>query len=293
MNWWPSKYGADDQAGSLNEIETATMVEAAGLVKEGRVYDLSHTLHQDVPVFPGRTFRSYLTTPAHQINRRRGEGDGLGRNHVNWILEVVTATSQMGTHVDALNHLQQGDRMYNGHTLDDVVEEWGTNRLGIDTLPQVFTRGVLVNIAGHLEVERLEPGHVITVQQVEAALGSVEVGRGDALLFHTGWGNQWNDPDRYLVGEPGPGMAVAEWMVGHGVALAGCDTWSFGPVPPEDPDRPFLVPQTLNTRHGMVIVENLFLSELAVAGVVQFLFILAHPKVKGATGAWVAPLAVV
>jgi kynurenine formamidase len=64
-------------------------------------------------------------------------------------------------------------------------------------------------------------------------------------------------------------------------------------VPAEDPDQPFVVPQMLNTRHGVVVVENLFLSELAADGIREFLLVIAHPKLSGATGAWVAPLAIV
>ena len=88
-------------------------------------------------------------------------------------------------------------------------------------------------------------------------------------------------------------MAVAMWLVGQGVALTGCDTWSYGPVPPEDPAQPFVVPQTLNVRHGMFIVENLHTTELARAGVSEFMFVLTHAKVRGATGAWVSPVAIV
>ena len=53
----------------------------------------------------------------------------------------------MGTHMDGLNHLQVGDRTCNGFRLADIVEDHGTNRLGIDTLPQVVTRGLLLDVA--------------------------------------------------------------------------------------------------------------------------------------------------
>ena len=134
--WWPSKYGADDEAGALNEITPGKVLEAVRLVRQGRVYDLAHVLHQDIPAFPGRTFRQYLTTNYRQINRRNRDAGpaGLGSNSVNWIVEQVTATQQMGTHMDGLNHLQMGDRTYNGFLLDDIIEDYGTNRLGIDTL---------------------------------------------------------------------------------------------------------------------------------------------------------------
>jgi kynurenine formamidase len=296
--WWPSRYGADDEAGALNEITSGATVRAANLVRRGLVLDLSHVLDEHVPAFPGRAFRQYLTTSAHQVNRRDPEAgtEGLGRNNVNWVVEYVSAPSQMGTHMDGLNHLQIGDRAYNGHRLADVVEEYGTNRLGIDTLPQVVTRGVLLDIAEVRGVERLERGDVITRADAEIALdrGGVALAAGDAVLFHTGWGGYWGrDNEAYLAGEPGPGTAVAEWLVDHRVAMTGCDTWSYGPVPAECEHEPFIVPQTLNAKHGVVVLENLYLGELARAGVAQFMFVVSHAKLRGATGAWVAPLAVV
>ncbi len=296
--WWPSRYGADDEAGALNEITPAAVARAAGLVREGRVYDLSHVLDSDIPAFPGRSFRQFLTTSAHALNRRvPGAGrEGLGRNGVNWIVEQVAATSQMGTHMDGLNHLQIGERTYNGHLVADLVEEHGTNRLGIESLPQVVTRGLLLDVARARGVERMAPGDVVTPDDAAAALeaagGAVEP--GDAVLFHTGWGRWWGvDNDAYVAGEPGPGVALAGWLAERRVAITGCDTWSYGPVPPEDPEEPFVVPQTLNVKHGVVVLENLRLAEAADAGVTEFMLVVAHPKLRGATGAWVAPLAVV
>ena len=92
---------------------------------------------------------------------------------------------------------------------------------------------------------------------------------------------------------PGPGLELAAWLAARGVALTGCDTWSYGPVPAEDPARPFEVPQTLNVRHGVFIVENLDTAALAADGVRAFALILTHPRLRGATGAWTSPIALV
>jgi kynurenine formamidase len=297
-HWWPSKYGPGDQAGALNEITPGKVLEAVRLVRRGRVYDLAHVLHQDIPAFPGRTFRQYLTTNYHQINRRHPDAGpaGLGCNSVNWIVEQITATQQMGTHMDGLNHLQEGDRTYNGFLLADIIEDHGTNRLGIDTLPQVVTRGLLLDVAAAHGGKRLGPGEVITVADAENALASTghDIRPGDAVFFHTGWGSLWGtDNDRYAAGEPGPGRALGQWLADHQVALTGCDTWSFGAYPAEDPREPFVVPQTLNVRHGIVVVENLRLGEIAGAHVHEYLLVISHAKLRGATGAWVAPLAIV
>ena len=283
--WWPSRYGADDEAGALNEITPAARIAAARLIRSGRVFDLSHTLSAEIPAFEGRSFSQELDTPVGPI----------GRNRVGWVIERVMAPSQMGTHLDGLNHLHVGGRMYNGHRIDDVAEAWGTSRCGADVLPQIVTRGLLLDVAAVRGVERLERGEVVTPSDADAALSSagLRVEPGDAVLFHTGWGRQWGTDDAaYVDGEPGPGSRMIEWLVERRVSVTGCDTWSYGAVPAEDPDEPFVVPQTLNAKHGVVVVENLHLAELADARVLQFLFVVSHAKLRGATGAWVAPLAI-
>jgi len=296
--WWPSRYGAGDQLGMLNEITPAKVVAATQLVRQGRTFDLGRTLHADVPRFEGRYWQQSLVSSAHIINPRKPGGvrGGWGHNRINWVTELVSGTLQIGTHLDGLNHLQIGDRFYNGYRLEEIAEEWGTNKLGIETVPPIITRGVLADIARFRGVGRMGPGEVIGVADLEGALQTqgVTVGPGDVLLFHTGWGALWDeDPARYNAGEPGVGMAVAEWMVERRVAMSGADTWSFGAVPGEDPERPFVVPQTLNVKHGLFIMENLDTSALAAAQVYEFLFVLTHHKTRGSTASGIAPAAVI
>jgi kynurenine formamidase len=274
--WWPSHFGEHDQLGMLNHITDATRAAAVRLVRTGRMYDLGRVLDERVPVFPGRHFRQTLVTTAHHANPEMG----LGENRVNWVTEIISGTTQVGTHLDALCHLQMGDRGYNGWSVAELAGPAGVSRLGIETVPQIVTRGWLVDVAP------LGPGDVIGIPDIEPE-------PGDAVLFHTGWGTHWNDPAGYLSGEPGPGMELARWLAERGVALTGCDTWSYGPVPAENPDRPFEVPQRLNVHHGVFIVENLDLSALAADGVREFALVLTHPKLRGATGAWTSPIALV
>jgi kynurenine formamidase len=219
----------------LNHISDESRLAALRLVRSGRMYDLGRVLDERVPVFPGRYFRQTLVTTAHHEN-----AGGLGANRVNWITEQLAGTQQLGTHLDALSHLQIGDRGYNGWSVSDLADTAGVRRLGAETVPQIVTRGWLVDVA-----------------------------------------------------PLGPGMELASWLVERGVALTGCDTWSYGPVPAEDPERPFEVPQLLNVRHGVFVVENLDTSELARDGVRRFALILTHPKLRGATGAWTSPIALV
>jgi len=257
-------------------IDEAKRLEALALVREGRLYDLGHVLDERTPVFPGRYFRQTLA---------RNPGEPLGDNEVNWVWEVFTGTTQLGTHLDSLGHLYAGSRGYGGATLEEIASPSGLRRFGAETIPQVVTRGWLVDVSAR----GLGAGGVIGVDD----LGGIEPEPGDAVLFHTGWSSHWADAEAYLSGEPGPGLAVAEWLAERGVALTGCDTWSYGPVPAEDPARPFEVPQLLNVRHGVFVVENLATAALAADGVREFCLVLAFPKLRGATGAWVSPIALI
>jgi kynurenine formamidase len=265
--------------GKLGLIDEAKRARARALVKRGRMYDLGHVLDEHVPVFPGRYFKQTLVTTAHHAN----PAGGVGENDVNWITELVSGTMQLGTHLDALSHLQMGNRGYGGLTVEDLAGTSGVKQLGIETVPQLVTQGWLVDVRG------LQAGEVIgTHHCVE-----IDPEPGDAVLFHTGWGRHWEDSGTYLSGEPGPGCELAQWLADRDVALTGCDTWSYGPVPPEDPDRPFRVPQILNIDHGVFVVENLDLAELAADGVRCFALILTHAKLRGATGAWTSPIALI
>jgi kynurenine formamidase len=295
--WWPSRYGPDDQIGTLNEIAPEVVKAAVSLAKTGNVVDLGRVLDEDTPKFPGRYWHQTVDVSPHLTNLRRPDavGKGWGKEEINWITEIQTGTFQVGTQLDSIGHIQIGDRFYNGWSTRDVVESWGLNHFGIETVPPIVTRGVLIDIAAFKGTERLDKGYVITLADVRGALEKqgVQIRRGDAVLFHTGWGSLWGKHnEQFLAGEPGPGLEVVNWLYGQRIALTGADTWSYGPVPGEDPDRPFLVPQTMYVRMGLFGLENLATEELARRGVYEFLFTLTHAKTRGSTAAVIAPAAV-
>ena len=295
--WWPSRYGADDQIGTLNEVTPEVVKAATALVKRGEVVDLGRVLDDNTPKFPGRFWNQTVDTSAHVANLRRPDasGKGWGKNEINWIIEIQSGTFQVGTQLDSIGHIQMGDRFYNGWRVKDVVEPWGLNRFGMETIPPIVTRGILVDMPAYKGVRRLDKGYVITLADVNGALKrqGVEVRKGDAVLFHTGWGELYGkDNAQFLSGEPGPGMEVVRWLYDKRVGLTGADTWSYGPVPGEDPARPFVVPQTMYVKMGLFGLENLATEELARRRVYEFMFTLTHHKTRGSTAAVIAPAAV-
>ncbi|MGR9107204.1 MAG: cyclase family protein [Gammaproteobacteria bacterium] len=295
--WWPSRYGAEDEIGTLNEIGPATVLAAAKLVRSGIVLDLGRVLDEETPKFPGRYWHQTLDVTPHFENLRRPDalGKGWGKNEINWITEIQVGTFQVGTQLDSIGHIQIGQRFYNGWSTRDLVESSGLKRFGMESVPPIVTRGVLLDIAGYKGIERLPQGYVITPEDVEGTMQreGIEIGPGDAVLFHTGWGALWNlDKTGFLAGEPGAGLATVHWLYEHRVAITGADTWSFGPVPGEDSERPFLVPQTMYVKLGFFALENLATEVLASRKVYQFLFVVTHGRTRGSTASVVAPAAI-
>ncbi len=295
--WWPSRYGQGDQLGTLNEITPSVVAAASGLVKRGQVIDLGRILDADVPKFPGRYWQQTVDTSAPYTNLQRPDASeyGWGKNHLNWITEIQAGTFQVGTQLDSLGHLQIADRFYNGWRARDVVAAYGLSKFGMETIPPIVTRGVLLDIAAYKHRARLDAGYVITKADLQGAakLQGITLRPGDAVLLHTGWGALWgDDPKRFLSGEPGAGMEAVEYLYATHIALTGADTWSYGPVPGEDSERPFLVPQTMYVKWGLVGLENLATETLAAAKVYEFMFVLTHAKTRGSTAAVIAPAAV-
>src|ERR1700741_2732424 len=112
--------------GKLALIDERKRAAALALVRQGRMYDLGHVLDERVPVFPGRYFKQTLVTTAHHAN---ADG-GVGENDVNWITEIVSGTMQLGTHRDALSHLQMADRGSGGYSVRELAGTAGVARLG-------------------------------------------------------------------------------------------------------------------------------------------------------------------
>src|SRR5438105_756533 len=80
-------------------------------------------------------------------------------------------------------------RGYNGWRVAELAGPTGMRRLGAETIPQIVTRGLLVDVSDRTP----GAGEVITLADVE----DLAPEPGDAVLFHTGWGARWNDPEAY------------------------------------------------------------------------------------------------
>ena len=202
-------------------------------------------------------------------------------------IERMEMTAHVGTHIDALGHFSIGNRLYNGVNAEEAVTDWGLNRLGIEHAPPMVTRGILLDVAGLDGGEHLEPGRVITPEDLQnaTAAANVTIEPGDIVMIRTGWGRLFGiDNPRYVAGEPGIDVPAARWLTEQGVVAVGCDNMAVEVLP--NPNKALSMPvhQHLLVEAGVYIIENLALEELAKENLSSFCFILLATKYKGATG---------
>ena len=281
----PSKWGADDERGAANHMGTESVLRAARLIRTGRVIELGQVLRESMPL-GGRHFDVHMKpTRWNPGSNRRGSNEEL----------VVAEMGQVGTQFDGFTHQTIGDSFYNCIDQNEIMTRTGFTRLGVHNIGTLMTRGVLIDVAALKGVNRLEAGYEITVADLERSLERQQttLEPGDAVLIHTGWGTLWNtDPERFMSGGPGIGVAAAEWLVERDPMLLGADNTPVEVSPNPDPQLSSPVHQIMLVVNGIHLVERMKLDELAVAGVYEFAFVVQPLKIEGATGSTVAPVAI-
>jgi kynurenine formamidase len=199
-----SRWGPTDQIGAGNLLTVEKRLAALQSVREGRIYDVSHEISMGAPfLVPNQTpfLLSMWASWRDSIKRRRALG---ATNDAGANVERIEMTAHVGTHIDALGHFSKGDRLYNGLSAADTVTDWGLERLGIEHAPPMITRGVLLDVAGCDGGQHLNPGRVVTPDELARAeeAAKVTLEPGDNALIRTGWGRYFGI-DNTLLGANG------------------------------------------------------------------------------------------
>ena len=253
-----------------------------------RVYDLEQPRYFGAPIFPSHAPGYFYT-----LHRHHERGMGEARTSASGFMYT---TEHSGTHIDALCHQAEDLHLYGGREVDASVQTPnGFTELGVETIAPLLTRGVLLDIARYRGVDRIGAGNPIQRDELEAAAHNqgVSVGEGDAVLLRTGNGAFWEEPAVYLQAG-GVSAAAASWLASRGVRAMGADNVAWDEVGLVDPELKVTLPGhvILLVRHGIYIIENLFLEELARDQCYTFTFICLPLKLRGATGSPVRPIAI-
>ena len=268
-------------------------------IKEARLFDLSVTWDETSPIAAvNPPYEMHLN--ATHAGTRGAFGDG---GQLSFTSEIMQWSGQHGApSIDAIGHIGRNGTLFGGVDAAAATSDArGIGRsgvgahLGIDhyRTDKLVNRGVLLDVAGFLRGDDgpLEPGFEITGRHLArtAAAERVTLERGDTVLIRTGWGRYFADnPDLYKGdASPGPSVDGARFLATQRAFAVGDDTLTFERRPPivtTPVFQVFPVHMLLIADHGIHIIENFFLEELAAARVYEFLLVVPPIKVRGGTG---------
>lgn len=260
------------------------------LLRSAKVYDLEQPRFHGMPIHP--VHRPGYHYALHR--RHRDVHDPKVHGPRSSASGVLTFMEHTGTHIDALCHQACNLTMFGGVPVEGTETPTGFSRLGIETVPPLLCRGVLLDVAGWKGQTPLPPLYSISADELKAcaAAQNVEVQRGDVLLVRTGFGSIWDKEEDYLQAA-GVAKSGTLWAAEHGVVAVGADNMAWDVTGERDPEtgatlfaHVYLLPQK-----GIYIIENLNLEELARNRCYTFAFIGIPLKFKGATGSPLRPLA--
>jgi kynurenine formamidase len=282
----PSKWGAGDERGSGNHQKAAAVMKAVSLIKTGEIIELAHVLNDKMPFFGTRRFDVHVKrTFMNAFSNRRGSNEEL----------VVSEIGQVGTQFDGFAHQTHENSHYNCFKTDEISVRGGFTKLGIQQTGMLFTRGVLIDVAGFKGVETLPDTYEITVEDIEGALKkqNTTLQAGDAVLINTGWHKLYGkDNAKYVKTCPGIGVKAAQFLISKDPMMIGADNWPVEVAPNPDPQVSLPIHQLALVVNGVHLLENLKLDELAQKQVYEFAFMMQPMKIQGGTGSTVAPVAV-
>jgi kynurenine formamidase len=293
-NW--GRWGADDERGTLNLIDSEAVLRAAHGCQTGKVYNLGLPIARGTaPVLEYRGAPQRLTLVSQTdtgMYEAYGAAEGLGANE-----DVLVIATHNGTHMDALSHVFTGNQLYNGFPSSTFASHTGAGRCGIEKSGGFAAGAVILDLAKHFGVPWLEPGHPVTGDELEAcriAQGS-EFAVGDALLVHTGWLSYYASlPEgERTEGSPQPGLdhSAVEFVDSHHISAVGADNSAVEVIPFSE--GVFLALHSeLLVKRGVTFLEHLSLAALAEDNVHRVLLVVAPLLIAGATGSPINPIAI-
>lgn len=320
--WVPSRYGADDQRGTLNEITGASRARAMRRVNGGKInsYQLGEEMFNGFPAFPSdpaRLHEMFLLAFGFDAGPDFVAGGGiqsgmtpLGPNLVTGFEERFREnfTFQIATQVDGIGHVGTGPMFYNGWTAEELAQPLGLAALGNETMGPIVTRGVILDIVGmkvdggHSDDYFMAPNgrpvlrdnYRITIDDIEHAMNRQRNDRlrpGDVPIFHTGWTHLVkDDPNRYLTQEPGIYLAEARYLADKRVAMIAGDTWGLEVLDPAvTGGNAFPCHQELFAKEGCRIGESFVTDSCVDDHCYEGLLVVTPENVPGATCGSSAP----
>lgn len=288
-SWYTSPYGRGDEIGAANLMTPDLVLQSVKLVKKGKTLPLAVPVDKHLPAFRHRSFNLYNIQPGEQ------GGKTLGPNKFSFNDELVNAWTGVGTQLNGIGHIGIDNVYYNGNIATDFVTIEGVKKLGMEKVPPMVTRAVVLDMTVYYGKNIVPGGTEFTVSDIQNVLKKegLSLKKGDIVLFNTGWLELiGKDNNQFLETEPGIGMEAAQWLADQGIIAFGGDTWASEVYPNPKSKEEFPINQFMLAKRGIYNLELIDTRPLVKEKVWEFLFVLGQPLYVGATQVNVNPVAI-
>lgn len=262
--WAPTKWGANDRAGSANHMKnSANIKRALSVVKQYKAISVGKYYHREAPAFGPRLW--------HMVIPGTPTGGPFGANALVYHDELITTQiGQIQTQFDGPGHIgvntSNGLFFYNGvnpfgkdgYERGAGGQVMGMGALGVEhvgelgyvcrlvVLDAVAYKKKIGQISASAEMLPIpkspaDKAGIVSADDVKGILkmqGLGDIQSGDCVAVHTGQGNTWSN-DRYksmnaeqraaaraifAQGEPGFGLSACDYFASKDIALTMGDT---------------------------------------------------------------------
>ena len=288
-DWCKSKWGPADEIGAANLLTPEMARDAAKLIKTGKTYRLGVETNAQTPAFATRTWSVLIQQPG------QSGGGSLGPTKTTYNDDIYMGYVAVGSQIDGLGHIGIDGVYYNCFKGADFAQADGLKKLGVEKLPPIVTRGVVLDMVAYTGKNPVPEGTAFNKKEIDeqSQRQGIEIRKGDVVLFHTGWQDlAMKDKKRFLAGQPGLGKEGSEYLASKQVVAVGADTWALEVIPFEKGVGVFEVHQILLARNGIYILENMDTSELVKDKAWEFMFNLGPSRITGGVQAIINPIAI-
>ena len=292
-----SPWGPEDELGRLNLMTDSSRAAVLSRIDGGKVYDLAAEYFVGMPGYvpagdPRYTFWMTHTPRGTVIDNPTGQ-NAETNTRVSYTGTAFSMYAHTGTHIDALNHFGLDGEIYNGFKPEEHLGDRGWKKTGMETMPPIVARGVLIDVAKAKGVKTLPDGYRIMRADLEDALKKqgTKLEPGDVVLIRTGQYAEYDDTEAFTTDFPGLDLDGAKFLTGQGAMVLGSDNLSLE-VSPSQTDGNYIPVHTyLLAQSGIPIIELLKLDELSENNVHEFAFIAAPLKIRGGDASPFRPVA--
>jgi kynurenine formamidase len=252
---------------------------------------LGIVIDASTPAFPPRSLSLQVVQPNQQGGQKLTQF-GYPANYNDDILQTWVG---IGSQIDGLGHLGEAGMYYNCLDEKEISAITGLTKLGVHDIPPLVGRAVVIDMEKHAGKKHLDASDNFGSAEIKAAAKAqgVTMGKGDIVLFYTGWTENklHQDPKAWVSGQPGVNNDGMRYLANLDLMAVGADTWGVEPVPAPKGDGVFYGHVLLLQEKGIYILETMETGRLLREGVNEFMFVLGQARIKGTVQMIINPVA--